>query len=81
LSKGYNSNILGTVLGVKLKLIGLVVRDVELAKRRYLHRNATASTHTIATLTIITTTASRAYATTVNFTATTTTTAIKTKDI
>ena len=54
LSKGCNSNILGTVWCVKLKLTGLVVRDVELTKRKYLHPNATASTHTTATVTIIT---------------------------
>ena len=55
LSKGCNSNILGTDWCVRLKLIGLVMRDVELAKRKYLHPNATASTHTTATVTIITT--------------------------
>ena len=32
----------------------LVVRDVELTKRKYLHPNAAASTHTIATVTVIT---------------------------
>ena len=51
LSKGCNSNILGTVWFVKLKLIGLFVKDVELTKRKYLHPNATASTHTTATTT------------------------------
>ena len=39
---------------MKLKLIDLVVRDVELIKRKYFHPNATASTHTIATVTIAT---------------------------
>ena len=39
LSKECNSNILGTVRRVKLKLTGLVVRDVELTKRKYLHSN------------------------------------------
>ena len=55
LSEGFNSNILGTVWCVKLKLTGLVVRDVELTKRKYLYPNATASTHTTTTVTIITT--------------------------
>jgi hypothetical protein len=55
LSKGCSSNILGTVWCVKLKLIGLVERDVELTKRKYLHPNVTASTPNTATLTIITT--------------------------
>ena len=40
---------------MKLKLTGLVVRDVELTKRKYLHHNGTISTHTTATFTIITT--------------------------
>ena len=52
-SKECNSNILGTVWCVELKLTGLVVRNVELTKRKYLHPNATASTHTTATVTII----------------------------
>jgi len=57
------------------------VRDVELTKRKYLHPNATASTHTTDTVTIITTsittTDTKSWATTINFTATT----IKTKGI
>ena len=55
LSKGFNSNILGTFWYVKFRLTGLFVRDVELTKRKYLHPNATASTHTTDTVTIITT--------------------------
>ena len=39
---------------MKLKLTGLVVRDVELIKRKFLHPNATTSIHTTATVTIIT---------------------------
>ena len=45
LSKACNSSILGTVLCVKLKLTGFVVRDAELIKRKYLHPHANASTH------------------------------------
>ena len=64
---------------MKLKLTGLVVRDVELTKRKYFHPNATASTHATTTVTIITTsittTATKAQATTI------TSTAIKAKDI
>jgi hypothetical protein len=60
----------------------LVVRDVELTKRKYLHPNATASTHTTTAVTIIitsvTTTATKAEGTTFNSTATT---AIKMKNI
>ena len=37
LSKGCNSNISGEVWCVKLKPTGLVVRDFELTKRKYLH--------------------------------------------
>jgi len=40
---------------VKVKLTGLVVRDVELTKRKCLLPNSTASTHTTTTVTIITT--------------------------
>ena len=40
---------------VKLELTGLVVRDVELAIRNNLHPNASDCTHTIITVTIITT--------------------------
>ena len=75
----------GLVLCVKLKLGQLVVRNLELTRRKYLYPNATASTHTTATLAIITTsittTATKAKATTTNSTAPTTTTAIKTKHI
>ena len=78
--KRCNDNILGTVWSVKLKPIGLVVRDVEIIKSKYLHPNATASTHTTFTISI-TTTATKAYATTINATDPTTTTVIKTKDI
>ena len=39
---------------MKLKLIGPVVRDVELTKRKYFHPNAAASTHTTTAATIIT---------------------------
>ena len=78
-----NSNKLGIVWCMMLKLAGLVVRDFELTKRKYLHPNDTASTHTTATVTIITasvtTTVTKALATTTN--STTITTAIKTKDI
>jgi len=35
-----NSNFLGTVWCVKLKLMGLIVRDGELTNRKYLHPNA-----------------------------------------
>jgi hypothetical protein len=38
-----------------LKLTGLAVRGVELTKRKHLHINATAYTHTTAIVTIITT--------------------------
>ena len=69
---------------MKLKLSGLVVRVYELSKGKYLHPNATASTHTTATVivitTFITTTATKASAITIISTATTTT-AIKTKYI
>ena len=40
---------------MKLKLIGLVVRDIVPDKRKYLHANYTPSTHTPTTVTIITT--------------------------
>ena len=40
---------------MKLELTGLVLRGVELTKRKYLHPNATASTRTTATATVITT--------------------------
>jgi len=56
LSNGCNSNILGTVRCVKLKLTGLDVRDVELTKTKYFQPNTAASTHTTTTVTIITTT-------------------------
>ena len=79
LSDGCSSNILGTVWCVKLKLTGVVVRDVVLTKRKYLHPNATAFTHTIAIITTsITTTSTKAYATSNNSTATS---VIKTEDI
>ena len=71
LSKGCNNNILGIVWFVKLKLTRLVVRDVELTKRKYLHYNATTSTHTTTTATIVTTsiatTATKAWATIINY--------------
>ena len=54
LSKGCNSNILGIVLRLKLKLTGLVFRDIELTKGKYLHSNTTDSTHTTAIVTIFT---------------------------
>ena len=77
LSKRRNNNILGTVWRVKLKITGLVVRDVERTKRKYLYPTATAFTHTNTTVNIITTsittTATKAKATNINFTATTTT--------
>ena len=38
---------------MKFKLTRLVVRDVKLTKRKYLHPNYTASTPTNATVTII----------------------------
>jgi len=53
LSKGCNSSILGTVWCVKLKLTRLVVRDVELTMRKFLHPIATAPAHTTTTVTII----------------------------
>ena len=69
-----------TILYVKLKLTGLVVRDVELTKRKYFHPNTTASTHTTTTITIITTsittTATKTEATTIKSTANTNSTAI-----
>ena len=49
LSNGHTSNILGTVSYVKLKLTALVVGDVELTKRQYLHHNTTVSTPTTTT--------------------------------
>jgi len=55
LLKGSNKNIIGTVWFVKLKLTGLHLRNVELTKRKYVHCNATASTHTTAAATIFTT--------------------------
>ena len=60
MSKGHISNILGTVLFLKLKLTVIVLGDVELTRRQYLHLNAAASTPTtdiITTVTVITTTA------------------------
>ena len=48
--------ILRTVWYVKLKLTELVVRDVELTKRKYLHPNATGFTHTTTTTVTITAT-------------------------
>ena len=63
---------------MKLKLTGLVVRDVEQTKRKYLQLNNTVSTHTTATVTIITT-ATKAQATTIYFIATATSS--KNKDI
>ena len=65
----------------KLKLTGLVVRDVELTKRKYSHPNATAFTHNTTTVIIITTSATKTQATTLYSTANTTYTAIKAKDI
>ena len=53
LSKGCNNYILGTVWYVNLKLAGLVVRDVELTKRKYLYPNATASTHSTIILLLV----------------------------
>ena len=40
---------------MKLKLTGFAVKDVELTNRKYLHPNATASTHTTTSVTIIAT--------------------------
>jgi len=72
-----------TVWCVKFKLTGLVGMGVELIKRKYLHPNAPASTHTTVTIstTSITTIAAKVYATTINTTSTTTITTIKTKGI
>ena len=68
---------------MRYKLTGLVVGEVELTKRQYLHRIATAPTHTATTATIIATskatTATKNEATTINSTASATTT--KTKNI
>jgi hypothetical protein len=50
-----NSNILGIVWWGKLKLTGIVVRDVKLTKRIYLQPASTASTHTTSTVARITT--------------------------
>ena len=62
LSKGCNTNILGTVWCVKLKLTGLVVRDFKLTTRKCFHPNATASIHaTTIVTTAITTNATKAY--------------------
>ena len=68
MSKVHNSNILGLVLCLKLKLTEFVVTDVEQTKRQYLHPNATDSP-------LNTTTATKAKSTIINSTATTTTTA------
>ena len=65
---------------VKLKLTTLVVGDLELTKRQYLHHNTTASTPTTTTtitantiITATTTTATKAKTTTINSTPTATT--------
>ena len=63
LSKGHLSNIPGTVSCVKLKLTIIVVGDVELTKRKYLHHNTSASTPTSTTTAIIIITATTATAT------------------
>ena len=55
---------------MKLKLTTLVVGDVELTKRQYLHHNTNASTPTT---TATTTTATKAKTTTINCTPTATT--------
>ena len=67
---------------MKLKLTGLVVEDVELTKRKYLHPNATASTHTTPTIitTSTTTKTTKAKITTIKSTATTKTMGIKAKN-
>ena len=69
---------------MKLKLTGLVVKEVKLPKRKFLCPNAADSTLATRTVTIfttsITTAAIKAQASTINFTATTTT-AITTKGI
>ena len=56
---------------MKLKLTTLVVGDVELTKRQYLHHNTNASTPT--TTATITITATKAKTTTINCTPTATT--------
>jgi len=74
-SKGCNSNILETVWCVTLKLIRHVLEYVKVIERKYLHPNATDSTHATTTVTTISTftsnTATLAMATTINSTNTT----------
>ena len=66
----------------EVKTTGLVVRGVELIKRKYVHPNATASIHTTTVVTIIThsitTAVTKALTTKMNFIATI---ATKIKDI
>ena len=64
--KRVHQDILGAVWCLKLKPTGLVLGDVELTKRQYLHPNTVASTHITAI-----TTATNSKATTINSTATT----------
>ena len=68
LSIGHIINILETIFYVKLKLTRLVVGDVELTKRQYLHHSITTSSPTIATIIMTTTTtiATTAKTTTIN---------------
>ena len=63
---------------IKLKLAWLVVGDVELTKRQYLHPSAAAFTHGTIIPTPTTTTATEAKNTTINYTATTITAATTT---
>ena len=72
LSKGCNSNILGAVWWVKLKLTGLVLRDFQLTKRKYLHPKVITFTHTTTTVTITTTSITTTSITTTSITTTTT---------
>ena len=60
--KKVKQQYLRTVWCVKLKLTRLVVRHVELTKRKYLHPNANTSTHTTVTMitTSVSTTATKA---------------------
>ena len=67
-----------------MKLKRIVLRDVEPKKRKYMYTNPTKSIYSTTTVTIITTSITtatvKAQATSINSTATTTATVIKTKD-
>jgi hypothetical protein len=67
LSKGHISNILRAVSFVKIKLTTLVVGDVELTKRQYLHHRTNASTPKATAIITITTTTTATKAKTTTF--------------